>query len=77
MGPKMSAAGQEATCACIQPMSALTPKLDVDRRASDVRNVPKAVVSRRSKSTLFDHLVGRRVARRGKNNLQVIRKKAP
>jgi hypothetical protein len=41
-----------------EPMSALIPKSDVDRRASDVRNVPKAAVSGRSKSTLFDHLVG-------------------
>jgi hypothetical protein len=46
-------------------MSALPPKADIAARNQDVRFVPKADVSRRSKNplskaNLFDHLVGGR-----------------
>jgi hypothetical protein len=38
----MSTLGQRQTSACRLPMSALSPKADIDPSASDVRFVPKA-----------------------------------
>jgi hypothetical protein len=46
------------------PMSALPPKADIAECDWDVSFVPKAALSRRSKNTLFDNLVGGREQRR-------------
>src|SRR6516165_2068662 len=54
----MSALGQKRTSHQVRSTSALPPKADIGTQSRNVRFVPKAAVSNRSKKALFDHLVG-------------------
>jgi hypothetical protein len=42
----MSALGQKQTLQSVEPMSALSPKADIETQSRDVRYVPKADIPR-------------------------------
>jgi hypothetical protein len=54
----MSALGQKRTLTRIRPMSALPPKADIPERQLDVCFGAISGLMHRSKSTLFDQLIG-------------------